>query len=460
MCVDDNVLQQKIRQREKDKKEGRKFKLLNTIHFRLYGAGLCKNLQINHFLVILLHGINSCLIYMASGSMLGAMLYLLNPAMNQTAIWMNGRRYAVGILCVLLAWNFKVLFLPLYIFASWLHVYTIAFPLILLFTDYWVIPIIGMVFAFVFARKPTILKFKGRMKDYAKGNEYQRVTPKKIVLYVKSLGFYFWHTLIPNKPRMYHEFMYYFSRYESENKRGYSLNFDFFKGLSVVAFIGYELIVNQNIWALWWLVFISQYSNIVTVTQNVADRYCSLSGIGLMMILSKYLTALPSPYMETVTGVIFTFYILRYIPLFKAYRSIEDYHLYHVRIQPDGVESRALLSDLYLRNKDAYRAFALIKDGLRYRPTDFKLLFIMSQIMFALNKVKDGLNCLDIAQKYAPIGDEEPCKEEFNKMREHYNKFLPKQNTIKLEEGKEVVVNRKQKRAYERKQRKSGKKTE
>lgn len=84
----------------------------------------------------------------------------------------------------------------------------------------------------------------------------------------------------------------------------------------------------------------------------------------------------------------------------------------------------------------------------------------MSQIMFALNKVKDGLNCLDIAQKYAPIGDEEPCKEEFNKMREHYNKFLPKQNTIKLEEGKEVVVNRKQKRAYERKQRKSGKKTE
>lgn len=456
--MDDNYLLKLNKGREGKFQRG-ECSIFDEIKFRLYGAGLCRNLQINHFLVTLLHAVNCCLIYRATGSMLATMLYLFNPVMNQTSIWMNGRRYAVGIFCVLLAWNFKLFFLPLYIFSAWLHIYTIAFPVMLFFTDYWPYALAGVVLAFFVARKPIVDKFLTRIKDYADGNELQAIRPAKLILYVKSIGFYFWHTLIPNKPRMYHEFLYYFSRYEKDIKEGYSFNFEFFKGMAALSFICYELFVNQNIWAAWFLVFISQYCNIVTVTQNCADRYCSLAGIGLMAILAKYLAFLPSPYFESAVAVIFTFYILRYLPLFRAYRSIEDFHLYHIRIDPSGVESRALQAANYMQGRDPFRAFALIKDGLRYRPKDFKLLFVFSQVLFAMGKGEDGIKILDIAQKNVPLGDEEHCKVEFENMKKHYAAQLNKP-IMNVMPSKDNFINRQQRRAYERKYKKMEQKQE
>ena len=413
--VDDNVMYKKWKDRKS--LSFKQWPLKTRIWYAFQGAGVFRNRVQEHLFTFVLHYTICCLIYKATGSLLASALYLCNPVNNQVAIWLNGRRYQLGILCALAAWNFKWLFLPLYLFSTWIHVGVVAFPILMLATKWWYLVVPSIALLSVIGWKRIYGRFKSRRKDFHKDNELQKIKPQKIVIYIKSLGFYFFHTIFPNKPRMYHEFLYYFSRYPSEVKRGYSLNFEFFKGLAVFIFIMYEIFIQNNIWAAWWIVFISQWCGICTVTQNVADRYCSLAGVGLMVILSKYLNMLPYPYMQIAYTFFFTFYVIRYLPLFWAYKNIDNFHQYHINIQPDAVESRTLQAVRYMRLGDPFTAFAILKKGLYYRPKDFKLLITMSQTFFAMNMPDKALQTLDIAGKFVPLGDEEDYITESEKIR-------------------------------------------
>lgn len=416
-CVDDKHVSD-IAKKNKASFNGTPASIKDTLYHCLYGAGLFNNIAFDHLFTTTLHIVNSCLVYAVSGSFLASILFLLSPVNNQVALWLNGRRYAVGILCVLLSWKFPLLFLPLYAFSSWLHVYTIVTPFLMLFSDYWFL-FPGCLAAFaILGYKRIVSKFEERKSQYAVGQELTKFSPKKIILYVKSLGFYFQHTILPSKPRMYHEFLYYFGRTEASTKRGYSLNFDFFKGVAVLAFITYEIFFHHNLWAIWWLVFISQYCNLVTVTMSVADRYCSLAGIGLMVIVSQYINLLPDPLRSFAAGALICYYAVKYQPLFNAYLSVGSFFMYHINIQPDGVKQRAHLASRYLEARDPFGAHYIIKQGLKYRPNDFELQLIMAKIMFAMGQFEKCLNILDRAQKVCPLGEEEYCKTEFNRMRQ------------------------------------------
>jgi len=392
----------------------------------LYGAGIFRNAKQEYLFTTLLHFTICVLIYDITDSLMVSVLYMVNPVNNQTAVWLNGRRYAIGVLCCLLVWKFKILFLPLYAFAVWLHVHAIALPILILTTKYWYLVPMGFLTFYVFGWKGLKSRHDIRKKDFAGINELQKIRPQKLIIYVKTLGFYFFHTIFPNKPRMYHEFLYYFSRYPDDIKRGYSFNFEFFKGLAVCTFAGYEIVIQHNFWMLWWLAFISQWGNIYGVTQNAADRYCSLAGIGLMVTLNKYILILPTPSIAYTFFI--TFYILRYLPLFRAYTSIDNFHYYHINIEPGAVESRTLQATRCLAKNDPFSAYALIKQGILYRPQDFKLLLLMSQVLFAMKKFEPAQQILNVAEKHVPLGDEEDCKREFEKIRTNPSMQPPKPN--------------------------------
>ncbi len=130
--------------------------------------------------------------------------------------------------------------------------------------------------------------------------------------------------------------------------------------------------------------------------------------------------------MEIVYASIFTFYLLKYDPLFWAYQSPENFHEYHINIQPDGVESRTLLASRFMRKSDPYSMFHLISEGLKYRPYDFKLLIVMMETMFMLNLNKQAFQIMRICEKYIPLGDEKDAKKEFKELRNNKN-WLPKE---------------------------------
>lgn len=420
-CVDDVVLASWFKERKP--KSLKEFRIKNRILYTLYGAGMLRNPREEHALNLAIHFVNSCLILKAT-SFMPALLFLVSPVNNQLAIWINGRRYAISILLALLAWNFPHLFLPAYALASWLHISAVALPVMFLAAGHWPLVLLGGALFVLCGWKRARSIFLFRKSEYFT-NETYLLAPRKAIIYIKSLGWYFCHTIFPNKPLMYHEFLYHYNTNLEAKKKAYSINFDFVKGLAVLAFIVFEIIAHHNLWAVWWLVFISQYCGVVTVTMNVADRYCSLAGIGLMVILCQYLNLIPSPYREMAYTALMTFYVTRYQPLFKAYRSIHDFYNYHFHIQPDGVYARFYQADRFMAMKRPLMAYAVLREGLFYRPKEFKLIMKMALLCLDLRKYEDALKFIAEAEKYIPLGEEEKAAEMFTEIRDAIAQITP-----------------------------------
>lgn len=399
-----------------------------TLHFFLkqavYGAGIFKNAYQEYSFNIALHYINCCLIYHMSHSFIGALFYLCNPINNQTALWMNGRRYALSILCVLLAWNWHILALVLFPALAWLHVSGLVGIILFCWTPYWpLIPVVGLVTFFVF-KEHWYGVLINRKSEFKIGNENQNITWKKLILYVKSVGYNFFNCILPFKPAMYHNFLFYFSNDPDNTAEGYSYNFDFYKGIAVLMFIGYMIVAQHSFWAFWFLLFISPWCNLYQVTMNAADRYCSLANVGAMLLLVNLINQLPDVYKVPVFVAFLIFYVIKYQPLFRAYTNIENFYLYHLSQQPDLVNPRYYLAKYYLDNNDIYSAFAMIKIGLKYRPYDFKFLLCMMEILFQMGKIEAGLQVMKICEKCCPPLETEDCKAFFDTLKVKFKRHI------------------------------------
>lgn len=417
--VDDVIRLPKLKQYKKDFKEG-KISIWFLLQQSVYGAGIFQNQYQEYAFNIALHYINCCLILHMTHSLIPALLYLFNPINNQTVLWMNGRRYALSILAVLIVWNWHWTALFLFPTLGFLHISGIVAPLLFCWTKYWPLIPVGLIFTGLVFCKFWYPIFLMRISEFKKGNENQNLNWRKSILYVKSVGYNFVNCIFPNKPAMYHNFIFYFSNDPENTALGYSFNFEFFKGLAVLGFLGYMIVVQHNFWAFWFLLFISPWCNIYQVTMNAADRYCSLANVGAMILFAGLITHLPGQYQNIIIAGLLIFYFLKYQPLFRAYQNIENFYLYHLYQQPDLVNPRYYLTKHYQDHNDIYSAFANAKKGLTYRPYDFKFLLSMMEILFQLGKIEAALQVMVVCEKNCPPLEEEDCKIFFTALREKF----------------------------------------
>lgn len=405
LVVDDDVQHKRMQDNKKAK-----IPLLDFIKLSTYGAGLFYQPRLDHVAQVILHGINCSLIVRAFGLPV-AILYLINPINNQTVLWLNGRRYALSVLCVLIAWNFWWAAPFMALVGIQIHVAGIMMPLLFLWTPYWAaIPFLGVISG-IMGHKWIKARAFVRSSDFQPGNENQKINWRKSILFIKTIGYQFWNCVWPNNPAMYHDFLFYFSATKEGTDEGYKLNWDFWKGMIVISFLA----VDHSFAAFWFLVFIAQWCNVYQVTMNASDRYTCLAGIGVMALIVKY----TNPYVWLVLAV---FYIVKYQPLFMAYRNVENFHLYHLAQRPDLINPRFFLSKIYLSRKDPYSAFATIKQGMRYRPYDFKLMLGFIECMFALGKPTSGLKAMEICEKHIPLHEEEDTAALFAGIRKQFHK--------------------------------------
>jgi len=389
-------------------------KLREFFRVATYGAGITNNSWQDHAINLTLHCINSLLVLKFTGSMLIAFLWAVNPINNQLSIWLNGRRYAVALMFVLLALSFKSLLAPALFMAATFHVSAVPAMIFLLQMPYiFMLPAAGYAF-YLFGWKSIKYNFQYRLSAFTAGNELQKIKWQKVIVVIKGIGYNFFHSLLPI-PRMYHNHLYYFGRYKWANENGYALNLDFWKGVAVTAFLVYEMAVG-NWWAGWFLLFILPWCGICNVTMNAADRYNSLPAIGVMAILAKYILMVPSPYKEIVLAIITTLYVIRYQRLFLAYQNIEEFYRYHVEVLPKDVEARYLWASNVIA-RDPYKAFTILKEGLKYNPEDFKLLLGMTQAMLQLGLYKQALQVLTVAEQHIPLNEEDEAIEVFNQLK-------------------------------------------
>ena len=312
---------------------------------------------------------------------------------------------------LLLALNYNLFFLPFIGLSSWLHVISVPG---LLFMDNMYLLLFAIPVVALFAYKKHKARFISRGKAFSEDNELMKLDIKKAIVYIKTFGYYVTHILFPI-PKMYHKNLYYFGRYKEGKDRGYRIDSEFWKGLIIFLFFSYEMAMG-NYWAFWFVLFISQWCGILTVTMNAADRYCSLPMVGLLMVCLKYLNFVPIQYRLIIISVFVTMWIIKYIRMTRAYTNLHQFYEYHLEINPADIEARVYYSEKLIQS-EPFKALTLINDGLKYTPYDFKLLISMVLLQATLGRHDQVETFMKRAEQVIPLGEEEDTKIEFARMR-------------------------------------------
>lgn len=246
--------------------------------------------ELEHLLTLIIHICICVALYFAFGanniSFVAALLYAVNPANNQATIWPGGRGYALPILSLLLSMAIPFLSPVLIPFCMW---YTIGFlaPLTLIGSKWaFILPcmLIGILWN---VRKYTkAIKSKAKIESYTHDKTYDWT---KLVVYIKTFGFYFAFCLFPFRVTFYHNFLQ--SMAGSQRDKAISIwDKYFWIGLfTMIGIVAYSIHDwNPIAWGLvaFW-VGITPFCNVVRANQEIAERFCALPNVFLMYALSN-----------------------------------------------------------------------------------------------------------------------------------------------------------------------------
>jgi hypothetical protein len=397
--------------------------IFEHIRRRFYGVGTLFGRGINnrdeHIFTTVLHTLICVLIYKAFGSnevsFWASILYAVNPANNQTAIWLNGRRYAVNIIIVLLmmmSWWFW----PLYFLTPMFQVNAIFSPILI--GQWWMLAVV-----MVFGGQKIIDQYRIRQAKcpYDLRREYSW---KRLVVVVKTFGFYCTQMLIPRDCKFYYRTMYYWGMTDEGNKDAYRLGQDFYVGLFSLFSIfvcGFIVPSVYKGFLVFMTLSILQWSNIVTATQTLADRYMSLPNVFMMFFLS-YFASLTPVYSYLMLGISVLYYAWNKNAQ-RMYENIESFYDYHIYHDPQGVSARAFKASDAMLNKDWISAYQISRAGLKYSPDDFRLLYQCALSCYQLNPANKEatLEYLNKAERNIYFGDKR-LPELVRKLREHVKK--------------------------------------
>lgn len=367
---------------------------------KLYGAGTFKNIYCDRVLTIVLFSAICCMINYKFG-MVPALLYAANPINNQISMWMNGRRYAINILIVLLFLSFPVLF-PLYFVTPAFQINAITSPLLFLFSDNWFLSI-----GFLLAIIPTYHFYKSKFHKRfhnIKQTEGKALKPQKLIIAVKTLSFYLINSIVPKPKTLYYPFLKNYAITEEGNVDAYSLNKDFWIGIiTLLLFVVFGIYNYDNLigWCVFaWFVTSVQWSNVLTLTQHLADRYCSLPAIFLMVIIGEIIG-----WNVPAFVAIFTSYVIITTIQKRMYENQTKMFLWNKYFFPESVEPIYFACITAIKRNDIHGAFVMARDHLPYNPKDFRLNYIIAQCLLSISP-KMSKQFIDTAKNNIYIGDE------------------------------------------------------
>lgn len=248
--------------------------------------------EMEHLVTLLIHTLICIMIYFAFGantvSFIASLLYSVNPINNQATMWPAGRGYALPILSLLTAMTIHYL-APIFLyFCSW---YTIGFlaPLTLIGSDRWWLLLFMPVIWFLHSRKWT--RAIGNKASQESFDEDKKFGFHKVIIFLKTYGFYFTLCLIPFRITFYHNYLQ--SMAGSMAEKAKRPDRYFLIGLVfLISGIVYSILSWDTLaWA--WLAFtigIAPYCNVVRANQEIAERFCALPNVFLMYGLAQVIS--------------------------------------------------------------------------------------------------------------------------------------------------------------------------
>lgn len=367
-------------------------------------------IQFDHFFSVVLQTIICLLIYWDFHSVIGnqkallaVFLFASSSMTTHIAVWLNGRRYAINIILVLImvacinaGSYWAILALPLYAITPFFHMTAFFAPVLYP----WSIPLM-IVLLIVFWEK-TYTKVISRLNSiFECDRKYWK--PRRFIIIVKTYGFYFFKMILPIQTRTCYGFLYMWGETPEGDKDAYAYNMAFWKGISSlgITIIGTLLLPSSlRPYAIFMFLSTLQWCNIINATQVVADRYGCMPLVFMSVILAYFLPWQVCIVMVAV-NVAFTSQCYR---MYENVQGMFDYHFYH---WPNVTLVNKEYIAFCIKIGDYIKAYTIVKECLRYNPTDFALLHAASVCARAANDRKQARAYVEMAEKHLYYGQED-----------------------------------------------------
>lgn len=381
---------------------------------------------------IVLHLMVSEFIYIAFGvnfiSLMAALMFALHPMAIQVPVWRAAKAYGCNALLLLMIIAFSPFSFPLYFLSSLAIATTIFTPLIFIFTDYWFLAFLCPILIFL-AYKPIMDNIRNKIKGDGIFTQklpddftLHKFKPNKLIIMVKTFGYYFLASLLPLKNGFYNSFLVTMGVSKKQNDYWFSLNRHFWGGIIVII-----LLI-----CLWWqnrfnfigmgiMIFVLSiipFLNIVTVQQLTAPRYAYLPLIGfqiaLVNILAKY-----DMVGFAIACILLGVYITQTFRVREIYKKnsldaiIKDSHEF-----PDNPRLWYFRYEHALHRQNPVVAWSEANWGLKYLPYDGQLWFGLACASFELGDLNATEDFLKQAEKFMLIvgrEDMQNCIDELRK---------------------------------------------
>lgn len=361
--------------------------------------------QVDHALTMLIHAIVCVFIYLGFGtnnvSFLAALLFAVNPTNNQGSVWISGRAYALAALGMTGALAFPLLSGLFILLATFTNPGFLA-PLAFIGSEYyWILAVVPVAWFLNGKRFKRNVKYKMEKEMFT---EDKAIKPEKIVLVLKTFGFYTVLSLIPFQNAFYHSFLE--SASGSGRKRAYSMKCRFFwiGVLVALSILAYMVLVPWNMVSfglLWWCVCLAPFLNFMRMSQETAERYTYLPSAGLMVVLATIIQASP-----IAIAVFLTMYVTRLWFYMECY--MDDYYLLeHSCLNDPSSWFSWHVRGMKRWDSKSYQEAVIIWTMARLiSPLEFKVNFNIATALAMSGHAKEAEHFIKIAEDNIPPGQE------------------------------------------------------
>lgn len=400
---------------------------LRTAWLRLYGGGILgrnTSVKLDHAISIFIHLLISISIYYAFGrsmaSAWGSVLYAVHPSALHLAAWLNGRRYALAVLCGLIAvWLVQAgqeggggLFLMggIIIYIVGVCFQPISLPAVILLPPLTLVP--------VFLMAPIL--YQGHRDKYVMrlltilDRRRAYIGVRSFPAYVKVAGWNLRRVFMPGVSFMIYRCLLGWGCTKAGNEEAYKRDGSFWGNLLLLAgFGGYVgwLLMTGEVWmgrvGLAILGVCVMYSGWCPVIQWATDRYMGF-GVAMGGVFIAH-TVLRGMGVELGSAVLMGYLGMQVVYFLESrgmFREIEAFDRHHIDRQKWNCRVFEPVGAKKLKGGDVFGAWEVAREGLRYSPEDMKLNMLAANCMYHLKERPMVIEYMRRAWAFRNIGCE------------------------------------------------------
>lgn len=371
--------------------------IFQRIYNALNGVLPVKSILLDHSITLSIHTSVCCAIYCVFHNLPAALLFSVNVSNNQVSLWLNGKRYGINALLCLLAFSLGNYGIILWLITALFQVSAVSFPVIMALSGslgyVLVIP-----FIFLLGNKHLMNWIKSK-NDSCKIPEANTWNNKKVIFYFKTIAFYFIRGIFPYAPTMYPEKFKRFGLTDEITKDIYKFDFEAFVGVLIVVgiLVGYTINSTLFFGLMWWLITISVFGNLITLTVPLAERYMYLPNIGLMLFIANLLSLLnPNTWM-----LLFLAYSTRMWTFMPMYKDMRSYLKHHCHYYPENDQAWIFRANTAAEYNDIFGVMSLANEGLIHSRNSVMLWLHRASGFTKIGKLDLAGQCLQNARNNA-----------------------------------------------------------